>query len=131
MEEENRMEKLGEILAELRLDKKMTQKELAQVLHVSIGTISNYEKGAHFPDIEKLINLADFFGVTTDYLLGRSKYNLSPDVFSEAIIEDKTAGDFIKILRQLPIESKKAISWILSIMEFHMTVSQYGTKEKI
>lgn len=124
------MEKFGEILAELRLDRKMTQKDLAKELHVSVGTISNYEKGAHFPDLEKLINLADFFDVTTDYLLGRCEYTFSPDVLSEAIIEGKKAGDFIKVLRQLPQESKKAIAWILSIMEFHMTVSQYGTKEK-
>ena len=62
------MSKFGELLAELRLDRKMTQKDLAKMLFVSVGTISNYEKGVHFPDIEKLIDLADFFHVTTDYL---------------------------------------------------------------
>lgn len=124
------MEKLGETLSELRLDKKLTQKELAESLHVSVGTISNYEKSAHFPDIEKLINLADFFGVTTDYLLGRSEYSFSPDVLSEVIIEDKTAGDIIQVLRQLPSDCQKAIALILSTMECYMTVSQYGSKEK-
>lgn len=124
------MEKFGAVLAELRQDKRLTQKELAKELHVSVGTISNYEKSAYFPDIEKLINLADFFGVTTDYLLGRSVYDFSPDVLSEVIVEDKTAGDIVKVLRQLPLESKKAIAHILSMMEFHMTVSQYGAKEK-
>lgn len=63
------MSNFGELLAELRLDRKMTQKDLAKMLFVSVGTISNYEKGVHFPDIEKLIDLADFFHVTTDYLL--------------------------------------------------------------
>lgn len=67
------MAKLGELPAELRQDKKMTQRELANKLHVSSGTISNYEKGVHFPDLERLINLADYFHVTTDYLLGRAK----------------------------------------------------------
>ena len=66
------MSKFGELLAELRQDRKMTQRDLAQILHVSVGTISNYENSVHFPDVEKLMELADFFGVTTDYLLGRS-----------------------------------------------------------
>lgn len=67
------MRKFGEILAELRQDHKLTQKDLAQEMFVSVGTISNYENGVHYPDVEKLISLADFFDVTTDYLLGRCK----------------------------------------------------------
>lgn len=43
------MAEFGELLAELRKDRSMTQHELADVLHVSVGTISNYEKSVHFP----------------------------------------------------------------------------------
>lgn len=50
----------GELIAELRLDKRMTQRELSDVLHVSVGTISNYENQVHLPDVEKLIELANF-----------------------------------------------------------------------
>ena len=53
------MAQFGEILAELRKDHKMSQKELAKIIYVSTGTISNYETGTHFPDVEKLIALAD------------------------------------------------------------------------
>lgn len=69
----------GEILTELRQDRKMTQKDLAQAMFVTVGTISNYEHGVHYPDVEKLISLADYFNVTTDYLLGRCKVEFSPD----------------------------------------------------
>ena len=55
------MAAFGELLAELRQDKKMTQAQLAEVLHVSTGTISNYEKSVHYPDLDKLISLADFY----------------------------------------------------------------------
>lgn len=123
------MAEFGELLAELRLDRKMTQKDLANFLHVSVGTISNYEKGVHLPDIEKLINLADFFHVTTDYLLGRCTCTFSPDVFSEPIAGNKTVGDFINILRQLPSENQKALALIMSDMEFHIAVRQYSRKE--
>lgn len=125
------MSNFGELLAELRLDRKMTQKDLAKTLFVSIGTISNYEKGVHFPDIEKLIDLADFFHVTTDYLLGRCESSLSPDVFSEPLIDGKTVGDFITVLRQLPAENKRALALILNEMEFCMTVRQYDKKEHL
>ena len=86
------MRKFGEILAELRQDHKLTQKDLAQEMFVSVGTISNYENGVHYPDVEKLISLADFFDVTTDYLLGRCKVDISPDIFDEVIIGEKDLG---------------------------------------
>ena len=54
------MARFGEILAELRQDRGLTQETLARVLFVTAGTISNYENSAHFPDIEKLTALADF-----------------------------------------------------------------------
>lgn len=68
----------GEILADLRQDRRLTQRFLAEVLHVSVGTISNYENGVHLPDLEKLVEIANYFDVTTDYLLGRTPYNISP-----------------------------------------------------
>ena len=51
------MGKFGEKLAELRQDHKMTQRALAQRLHVTSGTISNYENGNHLPDVDKLVSL--------------------------------------------------------------------------
>lgn len=64
--------RLGEKLALLRENKEIYQKELATYLEVSIGTISNYEKGIHEPDLETLCKLADYYEVSADYLLGRT-----------------------------------------------------------
>ena len=49
------MAHLGELIAELRQDKGLTQKELGDILCVSSGTISNYENGVHLPDVDKVI----------------------------------------------------------------------------
>ena len=57
-------------LVELRKLKKMTQKELAQRIHISRDTYAQYEIGRRKPDYDTLIKIADFFGVSTDYLLG-------------------------------------------------------------
>lgn len=119
------MSKFGELLAELRLDRKLTQRDLAHILHVTVGTISNYENNVHFPDVEKLIELADYFGVTTDYLLGRCESRISPDVFAEQITKDRTAGEILKLMRQLPSENKNALDVFLGDAEFRMTVRQH------
>lgn len=86
----------NELPVEPRQDRKMTQEDLAKVLFVTSGTISNYENGVHLPDIEKLISLADIFDVTTDYLLGRCTSCLSTDVLDMIVVEDRTAGDLIQ-----------------------------------
>ena len=69
----------GEVLAQLRQKRHISQAELGRAIFVSGGTISNYEKGVHFPDVEKLLLLADYFNVTTDYLLGKSNQRTAID----------------------------------------------------
>lgn len=59
-------------LRDLREDKDLKQRQLAEVLHVSQTTYSRYESGAIDIPSDALIKLADFYGVSTDYLLGRA-----------------------------------------------------------
>ncbi len=61
----------GQILRELRLEKGIGQEQLASEIHVSKGIISLWENGLREPIMSNLIALADFFGVTIDYLTGR------------------------------------------------------------
>ena len=121
------MAKFGELLSELRQSRGMTQKELAKVLYVSDGTISNYENGVHYPDVEKLLDIANFFNVTTDYLLGRCKNNLSPDLFSETLIGSKTTGEILENIQSLDEDHKHALKVILRDMECSMMLQQYKT----
>ena len=77
------MRSFGEILTSLREERGIYQKELAAILKVSVGTVSNYENNIHFPDQAALLQLADYFGVTVDYLLGRTSYRYSLDTLNE------------------------------------------------
>lgn len=52
--------------------KKKTQSEMAEFLGIKLRAYQYYESGTFYPEIPNLIKLADYFGVTTDYLLGRS-----------------------------------------------------------
>lgn len=60
-------------LRELRIEKKTKQREMAEYMGVGLRTYQYYESATHYPEIPGLIKLADFFGVTTDYLLGRTE----------------------------------------------------------
>lgn len=59
-------------LKDLRIEKKLTQKQLADILHMQNTAVSKYELGERKPDQDTLIKLAKFFNTTTDYLLGNS-----------------------------------------------------------
>ena len=63
---------LAEKLTLLRENREIYQKDLATYLGVSVGTISNYEKGIHEPNMDTLCKLADYYGVSVDYMLGRT-----------------------------------------------------------
>ncbi len=59
-------------LKEIRKEKEMTQRELADKVGVSVQTISGYETGYSQPPLEILIKIADILEASLDYLTGRS-----------------------------------------------------------
>ena len=60
-------------LKQLRERKRLSQIELANILEVSNGSISKWERNERQPDYETLEKIADFFNTSIDYLLGRSE----------------------------------------------------------
>ena len=59
-------------LKELRKSRGISQLKLAMDLNMNQNSISRYEKGEREADYAALIRLADYFGVSVDYLLGRT-----------------------------------------------------------
>lgn len=62
----------AERFREIREQKDYTRADIAKVLNVTTATIGNYELGNREPGIRELTILADFFGVSIDYLIGRT-----------------------------------------------------------
>ena len=62
----------AETLKALRISNKLGQTKLAEVLNISMQTISHWETGYTEPSIAQLIQLADFFDVSIDELVGRN-----------------------------------------------------------
>lgn len=71
----------AERLKSLRREYKLNQGELANAIHVAQTTVSQWENNGKMPGIDMLIRIADYFDVSTDYLLGRT------DIKNEHIIK--------------------------------------------
>jgi transcriptional regulator with XRE-family HTH domain len=93
---------LGERLKKLRENKGLLQEDTAKYLKVTQKTISNYEKNERKPDPDTLKQLAIFYGVTSDYLIGKSddqnEIKLSP--------LEKFIGDYAGLSKE---DKKEAI----------------------
>lgn len=69
-------------IKDIRIRKGLTQAEVATAIGVSSVVYSRYETGSRQPSVDTLVQMADLFGVTVDYLLGRQD------------IEDSTLSDY-------------------------------------
>ena len=65
--------KTGVLIAETRKERDLTQKDLAQSLHVSVQAVSKWERGLNFPDIALLEPLAELLGLTVSELLSGAR----------------------------------------------------------
>ena len=68
------MKIFGERLKELRLERKLTQNSLAKTLNVSGNTVYAWENDKQEPSMPTLLKLSEIFGVSLDYLFGKSDY---------------------------------------------------------
>ncbi len=64
------MKTFGERLRELRSEKGLTQRQVAEALAVTIPTLSHWECDYQEPSIKDLMNICRFYEVTSDYLIG-------------------------------------------------------------
>ncbi|RXA55784.1 helix-turn-helix domain-containing protein [Limosilactobacillus mucosae] len=76
---------IGERIAQLRKNRSMSQFQLAKTLNIATSTLGMYETNKRKPNMEMLEKLADFFGVSIDYLLGRETTDKSDIDLDKAI----------------------------------------------
>lgn len=99
-------------ITELRNRNNMTQMELAEKLNYSDKTISKWERAESSPDISVLVEIADLFGVTLDYLVGLEK---AEDTVDERKVENKRYN------RRIISYIAESAGWIIAIFAFIIT----------
>lgn len=89
--------KRGQILKELRVKKGLKQSELANILGITQQAYQRYEYGTSEPNADGFAFLADFYGVTTDYLLGRVPAETETLTASENALEQRLLEQYYKL----------------------------------
>ena len=112
------MDRFGDRLAELRQDRQLRQKDIADYLHVSCGTISNYECGNHDPDIDTLVKLASYFNVSLDYLVGVTKSKIPIACFAANYVENLSLAELLDQILQLNDEHRRVIATTVAAFAF-------------
>ena len=84
-----------ETLRQLRLSKKLSQKQFAQKLFLSPSAVSQYEKGRTMPNRENLERIAKFFNVSTEYLLGTSTIAELEEKMNQDYCDGVTVSNFV------------------------------------
>lgn len=105
----------GDILQELRQDHGLTQGELATKFNINRTTLSKYETNENEPDLTFLKDCADYFNVSIDYLLGRTKISTPFSILNEF---ESYPPDVLKKLSYILIyfKNKKYIDYVYSVI---------------
>lgn len=94
------MPDFGDRLKTLRLEHGLTQKQFGVRIHVTNAVISKYEGGLSYPPYPTLIDIAEFFHVTTDFLLGRKESRIVIDVSDLTGAEIRFLRTVVGLLRK-------------------------------
>lgn len=106
-------EKFGQFLVEIRKEKQMTQKELAEKLFVSDKTVSKWECGNSMPNVTLLIPIADVLGITVTELLKGEKLREEKTLNSDEV-ENLVVNSLDLSLRNTTRQRKK--NWIFAFL---------------
>ena len=101
------MSRICRSLKFLREQKNLSINKLAELLCMSKSTYASYEYGAREPNCDMLCKLADYFGVTTDYLLGREPHDTSAPSLSD------NESDLIEKYRSITYSQRELLSDIV------------------
>ena len=99
-------------LLELRNEKGLSQRELANIMNISQGTYNNWENANTQPSIEQLISLANFFEVSVDYLIGRTD-----DMGNTVQLHNRSLDYTGKLINSVDAETQDAIITILKKLQ--------------
>ena len=91
---------IGLKLKQARLKKELTQENVANILNVSRSTISSWEVGRSYPDLESIVSLSDLYNISLDKLLREDS-----DMIKKLSLDSKIINKIGKFLNYLPIIS--------------------------
>ena len=104
-------------ISELRKKNKMTQLELAEKLNYSDKAVSKWERGESIPDVSVLVEIADIFSVSLDYLVKEDHDKIEPITEEERKLKEATQKVLIKNRKAITGISIQMV-WLVAIIVF-------------
>ena len=94
---------LGKKLKMLRLERGLSLQEFANIFGLGKTTVANYERDDRKPDYEMIAKFCDFFGVSSDYLLGRTDDTRTVRVDGEELPKElrQLGVDYIEVIKEM------------------------------
>lgn len=121
---------LGDRYRNLRKDRKLTQDDLAQYLGLTRSAINTWEQGLSIPSVNMIISLSQFYGVTTDYLLGLDNADLV-DITNLSSSDRVLVHDLVKRLSIPTKKTKRETAIIKETLANGITRGRKITTEQI
>lgn len=110
---------LNERLKSLRVQSRVTQRAIANGIGVSEGTVQKFEYGQAKPKLDTVVRLADFFNVSTDYLLGRADNT------------DSLERELVTIFRGLDTNERNALVKFAEYLRFSQAATPAALKKAL
>ena len=111
----------GEKIRMLREEKKMSQIEMAKNLQITSQALSQYELNKRMPDTGMIQKIADFFNVTTDYILGRTEIKN----YEEKICEDQEKySATTRQIESLSEDSRKELKKYIELLKIKESIEK-------
>ena len=112
------MEVVGDRLRSLREAAGKTQGDISKLLGTTQQIYSRYETGKNELPLHHLINLSNFYNVSTDYLLGRIPYQRLPSGFTEPLLQNVTIGEFVFRVSSFSSNSKRKLIEYINFLTY-------------
>ncbi|WP_099469404.1 helix-turn-helix domain-containing protein [Konateibacter massiliensis] len=103
------MKEANQIIRELREDRDLRQADVAKIIGTSQQQYSRCENGNSYLQPQSLITLANFYDVSTDYLLGRTSYKKSMKSLNTTVVNDYTTGQLLSDVLALSLPARQAV----------------------
>lgn len=115
----------------LRKERNLTQKQLSDLLGLSINSYSQYELGNTEPKYDNLIKLADFFCVSVDYLVGNSKIKENSNATTKKISSGDLSAEEIEMIKKIRLLGPYEQTYIKAQIDALSDTQKSKQKEKI
>ena len=108
--------KISKRIVELRKGKNLSQSDLSNTLSISRTTLAHYEVGDRAMPYECLVQIANFFDVSIDYLMGLTEFKEGTKAYNKKFLGDITYAVLCKNLSELEIKHREAINNIVDLI---------------